>query len=54
MGHDHNITVRMLLIQTTGDTRNTIGEVTQTLIDEIELIGVLQIGFQLAGEDIRQ
>jgi hypothetical protein len=54
MGHDHNITVRMLLVQTTGDAGDTIAHVTKTLIDELELIRVLQIGLQLAGEDIRQ
>ena len=54
MGHDHDITVWMLLIQPTGDACNAIAQVTQTLIDEIEPIGVLQIGLQLVGEDIRQ
>jgi hypothetical protein len=53
MGHDHDITVWMLLIQPTGDACNAIGKVTKTLIDEIESIGVLKICLQLAGEDIR-
>jgi hypothetical protein len=44
MGHDHDIAVRMLLIQSTGDSGNAISEVAQTLIDEIEPIGVFQVG----------
>ncbi len=53
MGHDHDITVWMLLIQATGDARNAICKITETLIDEIEPIGVLKISLQLAWEDIR-
>jgi hypothetical protein len=53
MRDDHHVTMRVLEVESSGDSSHPVGHVAGLLGHEIESCGVIQIGLELAGKPLR-